>query len=89
MKTDSPETKQLFADWFRENPGTKNPPDLTKREKFNYAMRIGFDKHRAMVNARKQGLAWTKSEYWKPKICPNCSTANVDRSWCGGCEALL
>lgn len=59
------QAKTLFQRWFKKHPTERNPSDLNTQEKFDYAMGMGFEKHRTMEYLRKQGAACTKPEYWE------------------------
>jgi hypothetical protein len=50
MKSEVELDYELFA---RRHPGIKNPTDINKECKFNFAMEIGWKRFHAMQNARK------------------------------------
>lgn len=49
-----------YEEFWRKNPEQKNPSDINTVEKFNFAMKIGWRRLRAMQQARKQGKEFTK-----------------------------
>ena len=63
--------KSLYADWFKKNPGVKNPTDPNTREKFDYMKSLEWELFSLMQQARKFNTEankypypFTKWEYW-------------------------
>ena len=49
-----------YEKFFKEFPNQRNPTDLNTPEKFKFAKKIGFQRYRAMQQARKQGEPWSR-----------------------------
>ena len=47
--------EKLYDDFFRRYPDLKNPTDLNTREKFEFAVKVGWENYCLMQRARKQG----------------------------------
>lgn len=62
--------KELYFIWFKQHPDQANPSDLNTEEKYNYALSVGYEEFKLMEIARKQGLPFTKKEYWDKKLKP-------------------
>ena len=63
--------KDLYKEWFANNPGVKNPTDPNTREKYNNMVAIGWELFSLMQQARKFNTEhngypypWTKASYW-------------------------
>jgi hypothetical protein len=72
MRTeDATKAKELFGEFFRKNPGVRNPTDQNHPAKRAYAQEVGIDCFVLMQTARKEHTKsggwpnpWTKPEYW-------------------------
>jgi len=71
VEMESMTANELFALWFEENPGAKNPTDINTLQKYEFAKRVGWDNLRKMNQARKANTAkngypnpWTKADYY-------------------------
>ena len=53
-------TELDYRDFSVKYPGIKNPSDINKKEKFDFAMQIGWLRLRNMQAARKRGALYTK-----------------------------
>ncbi len=63
--------RELYGEWFSMWPNIENPSDINKKEKYEFAMSIGWEKCKLMQMARKNNLKihnypypWTKPKYW-------------------------
>lgn len=59
MLKDMDQVKKDYQDFFRKHPNQKNPSDINTEEKFNFAIKIGWKRLRAMQNARKARYNFT------------------------------
>ncbi len=66
--------KELYKIWFSRNPDIKNPSDINREEKFDFAVDIGWYGVELMQRARKANTKkngfpfdWTKQKYWEGK----------------------
>jgi len=67
--------RELYGEWFSIHPNIENPSDINKKEKYEFAVSIGWEKCRLMQLARKSNLKinnypypWTKPEYWRSDL---------------------
>jgi len=65
----------LYYSFFKRHPKAKNPTDLNTKEKYLYAMEIGYDLFKLMGTARKYHTKrnnfpypWTHQAYWEDKL---------------------
>lgn len=63
--------KGLYGDWFRDNPGVKNPTDPNTKEKYDNMVALGWELFSLMQQARKFNTEqnkypypWTRWNYW-------------------------
>jgi|SaaInlV_100m_DNA_3_1039692.scaffolds.fasta_scaffold36761_1 adenine-specific DNA glycosylase len=70
--TQAQSAKNLYEKWFKRHPDIKNPTDINREEKFNFAIELGWNSFRLMQQARKSNVdkfnypfPWTHADYWK------------------------
>lgn len=54
------QARQDYLLFWERHPTQRNPSDINTKEKFDFAMEIGWRRLQVMQHFRKRAAAWTK-----------------------------